>query len=436
MRTWILIILSAALVAGVASALAQTTQPGATQPSDEVALLIAQLDDPNFSVRELAEKRLSDMGPSIEPQLRDAQRANLSDEARARIDVLLARFQDAMALHATVTMHYTKAPLMKVLADFARQAGGNLGIDDPSVAKFAEGRVATIDLDNADFWQAMRAVKDASGLSPWVGQSGLTLAPAAGRVIMQVDLSNKYARSSGGLLFVPTGGREERDINYLTGVTSGGMWLTLNVIPEPKLHVIGTSMVDWLKDCVDDKGHSLMPTEPNRRFFPGLMMQRGVRQPLWALQTSLREVPGMGSKIARLRGEIDLSAQTRSQVLEIEDVTQAHGATTNDGPASFTVMGCSKTNMKCQLTVMIRGITMSDPQFLDFVNSVELVDDKGQAIIRQNYIPRPSPVGVNLVLIFQPMQNTPVKLRWERTLERKKLTIPFELDDLPLPEVR
>jgi len=86
--------------------------------------------------------------------------------------------------------------------------------------------------------------------------------------------------------------------------------------------------------------------------------------------------------------------------------------------------------------VMIRGITMSDPQFLDFVNSVELVDDKGQAIIRQNYIPRPSPVGVNLVLIFQPMQNTPVKLRWERTLERKKLTIPFELDDLPLPEVR
>ena len=112
MRTWILIILSAALVAGVASALAQTTQPGATQPSDEVALLIAQLDDPNFSVRELAEKRLSDMGPSIEPQLRDAQRANLSDEARARIDVLLARFQDAMALHATVTMHYTKAPLM------------------------------------------------------------------------------------------------------------------------------------------------------------------------------------------------------------------------------------------------------------------------------------------------------------------------------------
>ncbi|MGD0387446.1 MAG: hypothetical protein ABSC42_00710 [Tepidisphaeraceae bacterium] len=433
MRTWILILLSAVLVA---SAQTQTTQPGGTQPSDRIALLIAQLDDPNFSVRELAEKELSDMGPSIEPQLRDAQRSNISAEARARIDVLLARIQDAMALHAMVTMHYANAPLMKVLTDFARQAGGNLGIDDPSVAKFAAGRVATIDLDNADFWQAMRAVKDASGLWPCIGQFGLTLAPPDGRAGMQVDLSNKHVRSSGGLLIVPLQTREMQTITYEKDQTFGEMVLMLNVIPEPKLRVIGTSMVDWLKDCVDDKGHSLMPTEPNRRFFPGFMMQRGARQPLWSLQTSLREFPGMGSKIARLRGEINLSAQTRSQVFEIEDITRARDATTQDGPASFTVMGCSKINMNYQLTVMIRGITMNDPQYQDFANSAELVDDKGQTIFLQNCIPRPSPQVVNVILAFQPTQNTPVKLRWERTLERKMLTIPFELDDLPLPAVR
>jgi hypothetical protein len=430
------IVLSAALVAGAAIAQSQTTQPGATQPSDQVGSLIAQLGDPNFSVRELAEKKLTDMGPSIEPELRDAQKGNLSDEARARIAVLLARFQDAMALHATVTMHYTDAPLMKVLADFARQAGGNLGIDDPSVAKFAQGRIATINLDNADFWQAMRAVKDASGLSPWVGQSGLTLAPAEGRGIMPVDLSNKYVRSSGGLLIAPLQMRETQTITYETDQSTGEMLLTLNVIPEPKLHVIGTINFDWLKDCVDDRGHSLMPTGPNRRFFPGLMMQRGARQPLWSLQANLHEVPGMGSKIARLRGEINLSAQTRSQVLEIDDITRAHDATREDGAASFTVAGCSKTNMNYQLTLMIRGITMNDPQFLDFVGSAELVDDKGQVILRQNYIPRQSPEGVMVILAFQPTQNTPAKLRWERTLEQKKLSIPFELDDLPLPAAR
>jgi hypothetical protein len=41
-----------------------------------------------------------------------------------------------------------------------------------------------------------------------------------------------------------------------------------------------------------------------------------------------------------------------------------------------------------------------------------------------------------VVLAFQPTQNTPAKLRWERTLEQKKFSIPFELDDLPLPAVR
>jgi hypothetical protein len=437
MRTWILIILSAALVARAAIAQPQSTQPAATEPSDRIALLIAQLDDPNFSVREAAEKKLTDMGPSIEPQLRDAQRGNLSAEARARIDDLLARIQDAMALHARVTMHYTHAPLTKVLADFARQAGGNLGIDDPSVAKFAEDRVATIDLDNADFWQAMRAVKDASGLSPWVGQSGLTLAPPQGRVVMPVDFSNKHALASGGLFIAPLQTREMQTIIYETDQTSGDLVLTLNVFPEPKLHVIGTINFDWLKDCVDDKGHSLMPTEPNRRFFnPGYMMRAGPRQSWWPLQTNLREVPGMGSKIARLRGEINLSAQTRSQVLEIDDITRAHDATRQDGPASFTVVGCSKTNMNYQLTLIIRGITMNDPQYQDFAGSAELVDDKGQTILLQNCIPRPSPLGMNVILVFQPTQNTPVKLRWQRTLEHKKLTIPFELDDLPLPALR
>jgi hypothetical protein len=385
----------------------------------------------------LAEKKLSDMGPSTEPRLRDAQRTNLSAEARARIDDLLARFQDAMALHAMVTMHYTDAPLMKVLADFARQAGGNLGIDDPSVAKFAAGRAVTIDLHNADFWQAMRAVKDASGLSPSVGQSGLTLAPAAGRAFMQVDFSDKYARSSGGLFIVPTDGREERDINYITGLTTGGMWLTVNVIPEPKLHVIGTINFDWLKDCVDDKGHSLLPTAINRRFFnPGFIIQRGMRQSLWQLQTNLNEAANMGTKIAHLHGEVDLLVQTRSQIFEIDDITHAHNSAIQDGPASFTILSCSKTPMNYQLSLMITGIAINDPRIQDIANSAVLVDDKDQATLRQNCIPRPSPQGVNVMLIFPPTQDIPIKLRWEKTLEQKKLSIPFELDDLPLPAVR
>ena len=221
-------------------------------------------------------------------------------------------------------------------------------------------------------------------------------------------------------------------MNYLTGQTSGGMVLRINVIPEPKLHVLGTINFNWLKDCVDDQGHSLMPTSTNRRFFnPGFMMRGGPPQSLWMLQINLNDVPNRGSKIARLHGEANLLAQTRSQTFEIDDITHSGNAAVQDGPASFTIASYSKTQMNFQLSLMIGGITINDPRIQDIANSAELVDDKDQTTLRQNCIPRPSPQGVNVILIFPAMQNTPVKLRWERTLEQKRLSIPFELDNLP-----
>jgi hypothetical protein len=378
------------------------------------------------------------MGPSIEPQLRGALRGKLSDEARARIDALVARFQETLAMHAIVTMHYTNAPLMKVLTDFARQAGANLGIDDPAVAAFAHGRLATVNLDNADFWQALRAVKDASGLTPWIGQPGLMLTPASRLVFMQIDFSNKFARASGGLLIVPTEIREQRDMNYSTGKTSSVMWLMITVIPEPKLHVVGAVNFDWLKDCVDDKGNSLMPVAMNRRFFnPGFLMRQGPRQSFWPLQTNLNnEIPNPGTKIARLHGEVNLLVQARSQVFEIDDILRAHNSTTRDGPVSFTVLSCSRTPVNYQLSLLIGGITNNDPIIQDITNSAQLVDDKDQASFRQGCNTRPSAQGVNVDLMFPLTQDNPVKLRWEKTLEQKKLSIPFELDDLPLPAVR
>ena len=98
---------------GGATCFAQSaaTQPAATEPGNSIAALIAQLSDPVFSVRQNAEKALTDLGPTIEPQLRDAQRQNLPDETRARLQAIIARFDEAISLHASVTLHYKDAPL-------------------------------------------------------------------------------------------------------------------------------------------------------------------------------------------------------------------------------------------------------------------------------------------------------------------------------------
>ena len=97
MKIRIALILSFLLLTG-----ADATQPAAPQPpattesSDSVAKLIAQLDAAEFGVREQAEKKLSDMGPAVEPRLRQALNLNLSDEARTRLNDVLSRLDEAM----------------------------------------------------------------------------------------------------------------------------------------------------------------------------------------------------------------------------------------------------------------------------------------------------------------------------------------------------
>jgi hypothetical protein len=437
----IALILSMLLLMG-----ADATQPAGPEPSDTVAALIGQLDSPEFGVRALAEKKLSDMGPAVEPRLREALNQSPSDETRTRLNDVLARLDEARTLHAMVTMHYTSAPVKKILSDFAAQAGGDLGIDDPAVAKFVEGKVGSVDLDKAGFWQALRAVSDASGLSPSIGQSGLTLAPELGRPVMQIDFANPYAQTAGGFFIAPQFVQENRTIRFGMGVQRQGfMTLVVDVVPEPKLRVLGAEGYDWVRECIDDKGNSLvLRAAGNPRFIrPGMMVfSQGPRQPFWSISTNLREVQGMGTKIARLRGELEINVQTQAQTFEFDDVTRASGQVKNDGQVDVTLRSCSRMNLNYRLDMSFSGvgINQNNQSVQDFMNSAQLVDDHGLVIEHQSAQPQFRAIGAvgvpsteNVMIIFQPTQNTPTKLRWNRTLEQKRLTVPFELDDIPLP---
>jgi len=420
-----------------------TTQPITTQRSDSLQQLIAQLDAPEFGVRELAEEKLSAMGSAIAPRLQQALHSNLSDEAKARLNDVLSRLEEAMALHATVTMHYANAPVQKILEDFAAQSGGDLGISDPSVQTFTRGRIASVDLDNAGFWQALRVVSDASRLTPWIGQSGLTLTPEMGRPVMQIDFASPYAQSSGGFFIIPRVCQELRAVNYDGNQHTGSMTLNLDVVPEPKLHVLSAMGMDWMKECVDDKGNSLIAPGFNRRIIsPRFFNMRGPRQLFWPLYANLRDIPGMGTKIARLRGELTVVVRTRSQVFEIDDITHARGVVKSDGEMDVTVAGCSKMNLNYRIDLSCSGIGINpgDSSVQDLISSIRLMDDQGKIIPSQSVNFQPSinngvgrPQTVNLMVIFQPSQNTPARLQWEKTLEQKKLSVPFELHDLPLP---
>jgi hypothetical protein len=419
-------------------AIAVATQPAATepstQPSESVADLLKQLDDPEFGVRVLAESKLEEMGFAIEPDLKAALRPGISDEARARITHLIREFDEARAMHASITIHCTNAPTANVLKDFSDQAGATLGIDETGFGTGLQAKNITLNIDNASFWEGLRAICDATKLTPYVSPSGITLMPPGRMGAMPVDLTGQWVTISNGVLIEPFSVNLNRNRFFMGNRPATGFYSVQFVaIPEPRLHVIGMMGGNWVKECIDDKGNALIQEGfDRRRFYPGFMAMRGSRLNELQINANFREFPGMGTQMAKLKGELALSVQTQGLVTQIPDITRAANTTKDDGKLSVTVLACSRTNMNYELVLQVRGAMINDPLYMEFQNSLEMLDDKGQAIPRQSYVPRPGPDGVRLIIGFVPTQTNPATLRWERTLEQKRLTVPFEIDNLPL----
>ena len=151
------------------------TQPGnpaaSSRPDAQVLELIADLTSESYDTRQSATRKLMEMGEAVEPQLREALKGELSDEARARVTAALRGIQDHRDFGPSViTMHFKNAPLATVLDDFSRQAGADLGglveaeLVDLCGVKGARGRrLEGGGVEGRTFWQPPHSGIVASG---------------------------------------------------------------------------------------------------------------------------------------------------------------------------------------------------------------------------------------------------------------------------------
>jgi hypothetical protein len=216
--------------------------------------------------------------------------------------------------------------------------------------------------------------------------------------------------------------------------------LQLAAAIEPKLHVVGGFQPNWLRECVDDKGHSLISL--NSQFGGGF----GPRQWVTYLNANLRAVPGMGTKIARLKGELDFNVVVKSETIVIDNILSAQNVSRNVAGSVITVQQLQSFGGQYQLHLLITGpLGAPDSVFLrNSMNSqFQILDDHdqplqqisggqgfdgpGRATLSLSYAPN---VG------FRPPNSQPVgpprKLRFEVATETRPMTERFELDDLPL----
>ena len=426
---------------------APTTQPPATQPSPRVQAVVDDLTNDDFGIRQSAQQKLVEMGESIEPQLRELLTHDLNDEVRARISGALHRIEENKLLApAAITLHYQDAPLQDVLDDFSRQAGADLGVTSARIVEYSKSRRVSIELDHASFLSAMQTISQGSGLRPGLdGSNSLVLMPSRSAAnAPSFNIFNPHQQTVGAFTIFELSSQQHCSIQYgrAAGAESN-LVLLLMVMAEPKLHVIGPANQDWLKECVDEMGQSLIPDIPQT-----YIGNNDGRQWSWPLQTTLKAANGLGKRIARLRGELKFTVQIKSEEIQIADLGRLDNLTRTIAGSSVTLSRFSNEGGQYQLHILVNGPLANDIEHMqNILSTIQILDDQNEALlagpmatqsdsaqtmeIRQSYLANhvtrsPGRPAMASILV-------PRKLRWELTTQTKVVTVPFELDNLELP---
>lgn len=419
-------VLSIALAMYAASLRADTVP--STRPDAAIAALIDRLGGDDFATREAAQKTLTDMGDAVEPQLRAMLAGDLCDETRTRINVILHAIEERTILGPSViTLHYRNAPLQTILDDFARQARADLGIHRSRVADWVAGRTASINLDHASFWEALAAISDISGLHPGIfnGESMVLDTSDA----PNIDLGRLRPSGAFAIMAVPSPmnrGAFRRRLQY-PGVC-------LDIVAEPKLHVLGPLNNDWLKQCLDTHGQ---PLTVSSSFLGGPWW--------WQLMTTVHAAPDAGSKIALMRGELKFTVQTRADVFQIDDLTKLKDITRIVNQTPVTLKRFTSHDGKYELEMIFAGAAQLNQWQWNRVQSViatiQILDEQDQPLQHRGIS---ISGGENLDLTIEYVSTygregmaftsgAPRKLRWEVATETQTVTVPFELNEQDLP---
>lgn len=117
-------------------------KPVSCRTGEEMARLIADLDDDAFTVRDQATGELASLEWSAEPAVRRALRGSLSPEARQRLQKLLARLESPVPPPDVVRLNRAVGVLETVASPQARQLLGTLAKGAPDARLSQDARAS------------------------------------------------------------------------------------------------------------------------------------------------------------------------------------------------------------------------------------------------------------------------------------------------------
>ena len=450
-RTLLIPALLALLAAAPATRPATVPATGPAEP--QVRELVKQLSSDDWKARENAQSAIVELGPAAKPLLEQLARDVKEDEARTRLEAALRQIDDNDRVSPTlITLRHANAPAEVVARDIARQARVEINAFDLDL--FRGARRVTLDVDKQPFWLVLRQFCEQAGLQPEHMGDGRAIMLAQGKEWVRRPYSTHegfYVQAqrvdrAHGLDF---GDPKEVDNQFTMQFT---------VYSDPRFRILRASHQLKLKEVRDENGKSLLPA----RGLMGLLNRAAEGEVedfsgaaygepwMWSLTTDLHWSPGMGRKIATLRGSARFVIEVKSQEWVVsEPLKLKEPAAKQVGNVKYTIRSVKPTgdeNMEVQVTVEhaagadLAAAHAADPN--TFQRNIRLTDDAGRAWEPAGSSGSWGGPKRDLTLTF--WKNTggfgnpgpagaPVKLTWHIPIETREINLPVEFKDLPLP---
>ena len=231
--------------------LAQAETPAQSEMEQQVARLVRQLDDDQYSRRQSAEETLLKLGPEILKVL-PPDSARTSPEAKERLARIRNQLQVVFASRAVEASRVTLQGTM-TLGEALQAMQESTGNTIEGYADFADQQVA-MDVEQVPFWEALDSLLD---------QAKLTIYPYAGdaAALRVVQRDDEQAERSGkayyeGVFRVqPTYVSAARD---LLNPSITGLRVRLSVAWEPRTKPISITLPLSEVTARDDRGNSIV----------------------------------------------------------------------------------------------------------------------------------------------------------------------------------
>lgn len=413
-------------------------------PGVSIELLIKQLGDKNYRVRQAAGKLLEERGEEALPFLRKSS-DTADEEVRRKIEVLTQKIERSVLLTPKrVTMAMTDRSIEDVIKELARLTGYKLQYQG------GQQRKLSIEFQNVTFWHALERICNDCRLSPGFDeQQGLVY-------LYQQDTLSPYTFHAGSFRFVATNFNYNRYVN-LANIPRNGQDLNnqsdnnLNfgfmIQAEPKVPLLSFSPPRLTK-AEDENGVSLLPRIPENENQFNVQYQDGnslFRNFQHSTNAQMAKPAKDAAKAKLIKGKVTVTllSGTKPDVVFDKLVLGKKRMTAIGKTAEIDIEEVAEQNKTYTLTLLIkRQIKSGEPQDFNWINGVqqkmELMDAEGHQYQSQgatNFINN-SATSIHATYQFIPPPGVKigpaVKMVFNQWLTISH-ELEFEFKDLPLP---